>query len=173
MFGEGFDENGEKPEENWWQDNLAAIRGVALGGLMLVTFGNGIKSCVSPHGGDQFQPDAISSISTYFAMFYFSTNVGAFVTQFLTPLLRDRECGMAEYDLGSCFQLALWVPAFIIVAATVVFFCGTCFYYNKPPMGNVIVKAAGAIREGFKQKRKTKKEDRDPNANMLDYAAPK
>ena len=25
-------------------------------GLMLIAFGNGIKSCVSPLGGDQFEP---------------------------------------------------------------------------------------------------------------------
>ena len=95
VFGDGVDENGQVGD-NWWQDNLAAIRGVALGGLMLVTFGNGIKSCVSPHGGDQFEPSAQSTISTYFAMFYFSTNVGAFVTQFLTPVLRDQDCGMGQ-----------------------------------------------------------------------------
>ena len=106
-------------------------------------------------------------------MFYFSTNVGAFVTQFLTPLLRDQDCGMADYDLGSCFQLALWVPAAIILAATLVFFCGTCFYYNKPPAGNVIVKAGGAIGTAIKEKRKIKKADRDPNAHWLDYAIPK
>ena len=152
---------------------MAAIRGVALSGLMLVTFGNGIKSCVSPHGGDQFNPEAVTSISTYFAMFYFSTNVGAFVTQFLTPILRDQECGMEVYNLGSCFQLALWVPAGILLGATLVFFCGTCLYYNKPPSGNVVVQAAGAIKTAIKEKRKTKKADRDPNMHWLDYAIPK
>jgi len=173
VFGSGFNEETGEKDDDWWQNNLVAIRGVSLGGLMLVTFGNGIKSCVSPHGGDQFEPSATSTISTYFAMFYFSTNVGAFVTQFLTPLLRDQDCGMSEYDLGSCFQLALWVPAAILLGAALVFFCGTCFYYNKPPAGNVIVKAGGAIRTAIKEKRKVKKTDRDPNAHWLDYAIPK
>ena len=48
---------------------------------MLIAFGNGIKSCVSPLGGDQFEPSDQITIKSYFAMFYFSTNVGAFVTQ--------------------------------------------------------------------------------------------
>ena len=140
---------------------------------MLTAVGNGIKSCVSPHGGDQFPSSETKTISTYFAMFYFSTNVGAFITRFLTPILRDSDCGMADYNLGSCYQLAFWVPAFILMGAALIFFSGLCFYYNKPPTGNVIVKAIGAISTAFREKRNTKKEDRDSNTHLLDYAAPK
>ena len=78
-----------------------------------------------------------------------------------------------QYNLGSCFKLALWVPAFILVGAALVFFVGTCFYYNKPPSGNVIVKASGAIKTAIKEKRKVKKSDRDPDAHWLDYAIPR
>ena len=158
IFGSPVNEDGSRPDD-YWQNNIQAIRGVALrpgskiyffeiffsskmvilvinstkkirktfsiqflsakmntfwtnkSGLMLIAFGNGIKSCVSPLGGDQFEPsDQVSlkifstfpigwwhclirihfetlltffktTIKSYFAMFYFSTNVGAFVTQ--------------------------------------------------------------------------------------------
>ena len=101
LYGDGYIEvDGQLTVgENFWSNNPAVYRGVALSGLMLVAFGNGMKSCVSPLGGDQFYPSEDRTISKYFAMFYFSTNVGAFVTQFLTPLFRDQPCGMDEYGL--------------------------------------------------------------------------
>jgi len=42
VFGEGVTEEG-LPGDDWWQNNLTAIRGVAISGLMLIAFGNGIK----------------------------------------------------------------------------------------------------------------------------------
>ena len=162
-----------KTGRNWWQDDVALIRGNSLGGFMLTAVGNGIKSCVSPHGGDQFPSSETKTISTYFAMFYFSTNVGAFITQFLMPILRDSDCGMAVYNFGSCYQLAFWALAFILIVAALIFFSGLCFYYNEPSTVIVIVKAVTAISTAFREKRNTKKEDRDSKTHLLDYAAPK
>ena len=83
-------------------------------------------------------------------MFYFSTNVGAFVTQFLTPLFRDIDCGMDEYGLESCFLLSFWISTGFIVCAFISFFIGWVFYYNKKPNGSLISKAAGAIGSAIK-----------------------
>ena len=30
--------------------------------------------------------------------------------KFLTPLLRDLDCGMDVYNLDSCFKISFWVP---------------------------------------------------------------
>ena len=92
-----------------------------MSGLMLIAFLNGIKSCVAPMGGDQFQPEDSTNISRFFAAFYFSTNVGAFVTQFLTPLLRDVQCGMEEYGVESCYLLSFWTSTGIIFVALLLF----------------------------------------------------
>ncbi|CAG5084087.1 Oidioi.mRNA.OKI2018_I69.PAR.g10542.t1.cds [Oikopleura dioica] len=145
VFGDGYVDNEEG--ENWWRLSQPAVRGVALSGLMLVAFGNGMKSCVAPMGGDQFEPEDATNISRFFAAFYFSTNVGAFVTQFITPLLRDVQCGMDEYGVESCYLLSFWTSTGIIFAALLLFLGGTPWYYEKPSEGSPLLKhGCGAIK---------------------------
>jgi len=109
-----------------------------------------VQSCVSPLGGDQFDPGQEETIRTYFAMFYLSTNVGAFITQFVTPMFRSFDCGMDEYNIESCFQLSFWISTFIIFVAWITFFSGTKFYYVKKPSGNLVAKAGSAIWTALK-----------------------
>ena len=145
VFGDGYVDNEEG--DNWWRLSQTAVRGVSLSGLMLIAFGNGMKSCVAPMGGDQFEPEDSTNISRFFAAFYFSTNVGAFVTQFLTPLLRDVQCGMEEYGVESCFLLSFWTSTGIIFVALLIFLGGTPWYYEKPSEGSPLLKhGCGAIK---------------------------
>ncbi|CBY14196.1 unnamed protein product [Oikopleura dioica] len=145
VFGDGYVENEEG--DNWWRLSQTAVRGVSLSGLMLIAFGNGMKSCVAPMGGDQFEPEDSTNISRFFAAFYFSTNVGAFVTQFITPLLRDVQCGMDEYGVESCYLLSFWTSTGIIFVALLLFLGGTPWYYEKPSEGSPLLKHGfGAIK---------------------------
>jgi solute carrier family 15 (oligopeptide transporter), member 1 len=60
-----------------------------LFGLVLVALGTGgIKPCVSAFGGDQFNPNHLKAISTYFSIFYFSINAGSVLSMFITPIFR-------------------------------------------------------------------------------------
>ena len=42
--------------ENSKSESKIEIFKTVQSGLMLIAFGNGIKSCISPLGGDQFEP---------------------------------------------------------------------------------------------------------------------
>lgn len=169
MYGDGYvTVDGDLTTgDNFWANNPSIYRGVALSGLMLVAFGNGMKSCVSPLGGDQFYPSEGKTISRYFAMFYFSTNVGAFITQFITPLFREIPCGMDEYGVESCFLLSFWISTGFVFCAWIAFFSGTPFYYNKKPTGSLLSKAFGAVGSALKNRKSIKD---DPNAHWLDAA---
>jgi dipeptide/tripeptide permease len=91
---------------HWW--------GVAIG-LVLVAIGTGgIKPCVSSFGGDQFRKDQGDLVSSYFAMFYLSINIGSTISSFLTPLLSD--------SFG--YAVAFAVPAVLLLIAVVIFFAG-------------------------------------------------
>ena len=58
--------------------------GLALG-LGLISLGSGgIKPCVSAHVGDQFGQTNASLLERVFALFYFSINLGAFISTLLT-----------------------------------------------------------------------------------------
>ena len=57
-------------------------------GLLLVAVGSGgIKPCVSSHVGDQFCSRNKQLITKVFGWFYFSINLGAFISGLLTPFL--------------------------------------------------------------------------------------
>ena len=57
-------------------------------GLILITLGaGGIKSCVSAHVGDQFGTTNSHLLPKVFGWFYFSINLGSFISTILTPLL--------------------------------------------------------------------------------------
>ena len=48
----------------------------------------GIKPCVSSFGGDQLINADAAVVTAYFLAFYFSINVGSFVTYIVSPLAR-------------------------------------------------------------------------------------
>lgn len=104
---------------HWW--------GVAIG-LFLVAFGTGgIKPCVSSFGGDQFASSDNELMTSFFAVFYLSINLGSTASTFFTPLLRNY--------FG--YPLAFSCPAILLVTATIIFALGYRWYKKNPPAGNV------------------------------------
>lgn len=95
-------------------------------GLLLIAIGSGgIKPCVSANVGDQFDPAQSAQLSKAYSWFYFSINVGAFVSQMLTPVI------MQQYSPAVAFG----VPGVLMALATLVFFLGRNSYVKKPPTG--------------------------------------
>lgn len=84
--------------------------GLALG-LGLISVGSGgIKPCVSAHVGDQFGDDNANWLSRVYSYFYFSINLGAFISTLATPLLLEHYGPHAAFGLpGALMILATWV----------------------------------------------------------------
>ncbi|HEY5368932.1 MAG TPA: POT family MFS transporter [Hanamia sp.] len=97
-----------------------------LFGLLLITIGaGGIKPCVSANVGDQFDHTNQSLISKMFNWFYFSINVGSFISTLLIPLLNDR--------FGP--KVAFGVPGVLMALATFIFWLGRKKYVRVKPSG--------------------------------------
>lgn len=73
----------------------------------------GIKPCVAAFGGDQFKmPEQAKYMLTFFSLFYFSINLGSFISTFITPILRsDVKC----FQEDDCYPLAFGVPGALMV----------------------------------------------------------
>lgn len=100
----------------WW---LAA-------GLGLIALGSGgIKPCVSAHVGDQFGSRNAHLLPRIFNWFYFSINLGAFVSMMLTPWLLEWH--------GP--HWAFGVPGVLMAIATLVFWMGRHRFIHVPPGG--------------------------------------
>ncbi len=84
-------------------------------GLTLIAIGSGgIKPCVSAHVGDQFGVQNSHLLSKVFGWFYFSINLGAFVSSLLTPILLN--------NYGP--HLAFGIPGLLMLLATIIFWVG-------------------------------------------------
>ena len=95
-------------------------------GLGLISFGSGgIKPCVSAHVGDQFGASNGHMLSKIFGWFYFSINVGAFVSTLLTPWFLEW--------YGP--HLAFGVPGVLMCIATFLFWCGRKKFVHVPAGG--------------------------------------
>ncbi|MCK5172314.1 MAG: MFS transporter, partial [Planctomycetes bacterium] len=100
-------------------------------GLVLIAIGSGmIKPCVSANVGDQFGKSNKTLMETVYFWFYFAINVGAVVSQFLTPILLDR--------YGA--RIAFGVPAGGMVLATIAFWLGRYKFVHAPPAGIAFIK---------------------------------
>lgn len=100
----------------WW---LAA-------GLGLIALGSGgIKPCVSAHVGDQFGSRNAHLLPRIFNWFYFSINLGAFVSMMLTPWLLEWH--------GP--HWAFGVPGVLMAIATIVFWMGRHRFIHVPAGG--------------------------------------
>lgn len=90
-------------------------------GLLLIVLGSGgIKPCVSPFGGDQFKlPEQTKQMATYFSMFYFAFDSGAFISTLITPILRSDVHCFGEND---CYSLAFGIPAVLMILSIRKFF---------------------------------------------------
>ena len=83
--------------------------GLALG-LTLISIGaGGIKPCVSANVGDQFGSLNQHRLDRVFSWFYFSINVGAFVSTLMIPWLLDRHGPHVAFGLpGLLMMIATW-----------------------------------------------------------------
>ena len=97
-----------------------------IAGLVLIALGaGGIKPCVSAHVGDQFGSLNSRLLPRIFNWFYFSINLGAFVSMLLTPWLLEW--------YGS--HWAFGVPGALMAIATFVFWLGRNRFAHVPPGG--------------------------------------
>lgn len=106
--------------------------GLAIG-LSLIAIGSGgIKPCVSANVGDQFSTTNKHLIPRVFGWFYFSINLGSFVSTLLTPFLL-RHVGP---------HWAFGVPGILMGLATLFFWLGRNKYAHIPPGGAAFLKEA-------------------------------
>ena len=95
-------------------------------GLSLIAIGSGgIKPCVSAHVGDQFGKSNAFLLTKIFGWFYVSINVGAALSNLLTPWLL--------YWYGP--HWAFGVPGVLMAIATFVFWLGRNRFVHVPPGG--------------------------------------
>lgn len=110
-------------------------------GLILIAIGaGGIKPCVSAHVGDQFGKGNKRLLTQVFNWFYFSINVGAAASSFLTPVLlagikvgEDPTTGEAIMFGGP--WLAFGLPGVLMAIATLVFWIGRNSFVHVPAAG--------------------------------------
>ncbi|MGB6223111.1 POT family MFS transporter [Haloferula sp.] len=108
-----------------------------IAGLVLIAIGSGgIKPCVSAHVGDQFGAKNALLLPRVFNWFYFSINIGAFVSMLLTPWLLE------WYGPHWAFG----VPGVLMAIATFVFWLGRHRFIHVPAHG------LGYLREMFSRK---------------------
>ena len=99
-------------------------------GLSLIALGaGGIKPCVSAHVGDQFGPSNKHLLSRVFSWFYFSINLGAFISMLLTPWLLD--------NVGPSWAFGL--PGILMLLATIIFWSGRYRFVHIPAAGKQFV----------------------------------
>lgn len=121
---------GVQGEAKWW----------LFGGLALISLGSGgIKPCVSAHVGDQFGRSNSHLLTRIFNFFYFSINLGAFISMLLTPWLLNR--------YGP--HVAFGIPGILMALATLVFWLGRNRFVHVPAGGMAFVREVFSV-EGFK-----------------------
>ncbi|WP_193213337.1 POT family MFS transporter [Luteolibacter marinus] len=95
-------------------------------GLLLICLGSGgIKPCVSAHVGDQFGSKNSHLLTRIYNWFYFSINLGSFVSTLLTPWLLE------WYGPHWAFG----VPGVLMAIATVLFWMGRNKFVHVPAGG--------------------------------------
>jgi len=103
-------------------------------GLVLIALGaGGIKPCVSAHVGDQFGSMNARLLPRIFNWFYFSINLGAFLSMLLTPWL------LQWYGPHWAFG----VPGVLMAIATFIFWLGRKRFAHVPAGG------LGFLKEAF------------------------
>ena len=100
-------------------------------GLILIAVGSGIiKPCVSANVGDQFGKTNEHLLSKFYAWFYFSINLGAFLSNLFVPVLLDY--------FGP--TVAFGVPCGFMILATIAFWAGRKKFVHIPRGGITFVK---------------------------------
>jgi dipeptide/tripeptide permease len=112
--------------------------------LSLLALGSGVtKPNISTLMGmtyDQQRPGQEQLLSSAFRWFYFSINVGAFLSQMILPKIRDHYTakyvaeGMEQSEaLSAAYPIAFQLPAWLMIAALIVFALGKPFYAVETP----------------------------------------
>ncbi len=102
------------------------MRPFLYAGLVLIAVGaGGIKPCVSAHVGDQFGSSNKHLLTKIFNWFYFSINLGAAASTFLTPILLIKLGPWAAFGL----------PGVLMAIATFLFWVGRNNFIHVPPSG--------------------------------------
>ncbi len=112
--------------------------GLAIGLGLIAIGAGGIKPCVSAHVGDQFGATNCHLLPRVFGWFYFSINLGAFVSSLLTPWLLNR--------YGA--PVAFGVPGLLMLIATLTFWAGRYRFVHIRPGGMHFVRETFS-RTGF------------------------
>lgn len=83
-------------------------------GLLLVSIGSGgIKSAVSPFGGDQFSiPEQAAQLAKFFSLFYLLINLGPLISNLITPILAHNVYCFGKDD---CYSLAFGFPGLLMI----------------------------------------------------------
>lgn len=138
---------------------LGDTRTLLFAGLVLIAMGaGGIKPCVSAHVGDQFNIRNNHLLTQVFGWFYFSINIGAFLSGLLTPFLLEstREVGslgeriypIVEPWVGEKLvnepifgpHYAFGLPGILMAIATFIFWLGRKQFAHIPPRGTIYFK---------------------------------
>ena len=138
---------------------LGDTRTLLFAGLVLIAVGaGGIKPCVSAHVGDQFNIRNNHLLTQVFGWFYFSINIGAFLSGLLTPFLLEatREAGslgeriypIVEPWVGEKLvnepifgpHYAFGLPGILMAIATFIFWLGREQFAHIPPRGKIYFK---------------------------------
>jgi POT family proton-dependent oligopeptide transporter len=106
--------------------------GLAIGLALIALGAGGIKPCVSAHVGDQFGQSNQHLLARVFGWFYFSINLGAFLSMLATPWLME--------TVGPAVAFA--VPGVLMLIATLVFWSGRNRFVHIPAGGRRFVKEA-------------------------------
>ncbi|MFQ5471176.1 MAG: POT family MFS transporter [Gammaproteobacteria bacterium] len=104
--------------------------GLAIGLALIALGSGGIKPCVSAHVGDQFGQSNQHLLSRVFGWFYFSINLGAFISMLATPWL------LQLYGPS----IAFGVPGVLMFIATAIFWSGRNRFVHIPAGGMHFVK---------------------------------
>lgn len=113
--------------------------GIFFLGLYLIAIGTGgIKPCVSSFGADQFDdtdPKERVKKGSFFNWFYFSINIGAFVSSTLIVWMQEN----AGWGLG------FGIPAVFMGIAIASFFSGTPLYRFQRPGGSPLTRMCQVV----------------------------
>jgi dipeptide/tripeptide permease len=110
-------------------------RDLLIFSLALLAFGSGvIKPNISSLLGmtyDQQRPGKLNLRAQAFLWFYFSINVGALISQFTLPLVRDYV--QNHYSIKLAYQVAFAIPVIFMVGSLIAFAIGRPYYAVEKP----------------------------------------
>ncbi|CAH8389867.1 unnamed protein product [Eruca vesicaria subsp. sativa] len=117
---------------------------VFFSGLYLIALGTGgIKPCVSSFGADQFDdtdPSERVSKASFFNWFYFSINIGSFVSSTLLVWLQE----------NSGWGLGFLIPTVFMGLSIASFFFGTPLYRFQRPGGSPITRVCQVLVAAYR-----------------------